>query len=253
MPPVTWYPLQLKQIIKETNTTWRFFFDLISDEIFNYSAGQFLTCDLPTGEKRAQRWRSYSIANANQKNNEIEFCISYKKDGPASEYLFNQIKKGESFKCKGPEGNFILPAKEYKHLFLICTGTGFAPFRPMLQEIPMNVHRFESIDLIFGTRKKTDLIYQDDITNWNRQIENFQSHICLSREPVSANSQQDGLLYYEGYVHDVYKNILNKKSYPKESCLFMICGWSEMIDQAVLTLFSELGFSREQIRFELYG
>ena len=68
MPPVIWYSLQLKKIIKTTSTCWRFLFDLQSEEVFNYTAGQFLTCDLPTGEKRAQRWRSYSIANANQKN-----------------------------------------------------------------------------------------------------------------------------------------------------------------------------------------
>lgn len=253
MPPVVWYPLQLKQIIKDTLTTWRFVFDLQSEDVFNYSAGQFLTCDLPTGEKRAQRWRSYSIANANQKNNEIEFCISYKKDGLASEYFFNQIKIGDTFRCKGPEGSFILPAQQVSHLFMICTGTGLAPFRPMLQEMLRTDHNFQSIHLIFGTRKQDDIIYRDDITIWNEQIKKFQSHICLSREPASNDPYPNKSRYYQGYVHEVYKQILNTESYPVSSCLFMLCGWSEMIDQAVFTLFSKLGFSREQIRFELYG
>lgn len=253
MPPVIWYPLQLKKISKDSNKCWRFLFDLQSEEVFNYTAGQFLTCDLPTGEKRAQRWRSYSIANANQKNNEIEFCISYKKDGPASEYFFNQLNIGDTFKCKGPEGNFILPTQKMQNLFLICTGTGIAPFRPMLQEMQMHDHEFHSVNLIFGTRKQEDLIYRDDISNWNEQLRNFKSHICLSREQHNNNNEPKGSLYYQGYVHQAYKQILANESFDKSSCLFMICGWSEMIDQAVLTLFSEFDFSREQIRYELYG
>ena len=253
MPPVIWYPLQLKKIIQDTNTTWRFLFDLQYEDVFNYTPGQFLTCDLPTGEKRAQRWRSYSIANANQKNNEIEFCISYKKEGLASEYFFNQIKIGDIFKCKGPEGNFTLQTKNVSHLFMICTGTGIAPFRSMLQELQSIGHEYTSVDLVFGTRKKDDIIYSDDISNWNEQIKNFQSHICLSREQPLENYLPLKSKFHHGYVHEAYKEILKNDSYPISSCLFMLCGWSEMIDQAVQTLFLELGFAREQIRFELYG
>jgi CDP-4-dehydro-6-deoxyglucose reductase len=253
MPPVIWYPLQLKKIIQDTDTTWRFLFDLQSDDVFNYSAGQFLTCDLPTGEKRAQRWRSYSIANANQKNNEIEFCISHKPGGIASDYFFHNIKIGDTIKCKGPEGTFVLPKNNDLNLFLICTGTGIAPFRGMLQEMQTNGHSFQSVNLIFGTRKQADLIYGDDISKWNSELMNFNSHICLSRQSIEITNYPEGSTYYHGYVHEAYKLILKDKIHPKESYLFMLCGWAEMIDQAVITLFSEFGFSREQIRFELYG
>jgi CDP-4-dehydro-6-deoxyglucose reductase len=253
MPPVTWYPLHLIKILKETKTTWRFIFDIELDGPFNYKPGQFLTCDLPTGEKRAQRWRSYSIANSNQLSNEIEFCISYKKDGLASEYFFNQIKVGDSFKCKGPEGNFILPEQKWQNLFLICTGTGLAPFRPMLQEMQINGHDFQSINLIFGTRLAEDLIYKEDIVEWNKRINNFHSHLCFSREQVVSIHPNMDSVYHYGYVHQAYQQILQQESMNKSSCLFMICGWSEMIDQAVLTLFTELCISREQIKFELYG
>ena len=116
----------------------------------------------------------------------------------------------------------------------------------MLQEMQMQDHQFNSVNLIYGTRKQEDLIYRDDISNWNEQIRNFKSHICLSREQATNDSDPKGSIFHQGYVHDAYKEILNHNSYDKSTCLFMICGWSEMIDQAVLTLFSELGFSREQ-------
>ncbi len=253
MPPVIWYPLQLKMIHQESSNTRRFFFNVQSEDAFNYLPGQFLTCDLPIGEKRIQRWRSYSIANVCDQSNEIEFCISHKQDGLASDYFFNQIKPGDIFKCKGPEGTFVLPENKYEHLYLICTGTGIAPFRPMIQHMLLHAHSYQSIHLIFGTRHYQDLIYTDDISNWNKALTHFQSHLCLSRESEVVSSYPKDSIFYQGYVHQAYKKILNHSPAAKESNLFMICGWSEMIDQAVLTLFSELGFTRDQIRFELYG
>jgi ferredoxin-NADP reductase len=253
MPSVTWYPLVLKHILKETETTRRFFFQLESEKPFEYLPGQFLTCDLPIGEKRLQRWRSYSIANLGNPSNEIEFCISHKQDGLASDYFFNQIKPGDSFKCKGPEGNFILPEGGYTNLVLICTGTGMAPFRPMLQQMMQQSHPYHSIHLVFGTRHYRDLIYTDDIAGWNGGIRQFKSHLCLSREAAPAVRYPEDSIYYQAYVHEAYTQIIQNTNAEKNSYLFMICGWSQMIDQAVLRLFSQLGFGRDQIRYELYG
>ncbi|MBK9727127.1 MAG: FAD-dependent oxidoreductase [Saprospiraceae bacterium] len=253
MPPAIWYPIQLHQIIDESANTKRFLFKIETPDIFDFQAGQFLTCDLPIGEKRAQRWRSYSIANRNTHQNEIEFCISYKEGGLASDYFFNKIKIADTFKVKGPEGNFILPENKDLNLFLICTGTGLAPFRSMLQEIEFAKNYFRSVHIIYGTRNIKDLIYTDDLINWLENIPEFYCHICLSRELDPTKIKHDKLNFHSGYVHEVYKQILKEKSYPTESMQFMICGWSAMIDQAVVTLFSELNYSREQIRFELYG
>ena len=94
---------------------------------------------------------------------------------------------------------------------------------------------------------------RDDLINWLENIPEFYCHICLSRELEFNTIKHDKLNFHSGYVHEVYKQILKEKSYPTESIQFMICGWSAMIDQAVVTLFSELNYSREQIRFELYG
>ncbi|HEX5625813.1 MAG TPA: FAD-dependent oxidoreductase [Saprospiraceae bacterium] len=253
MPPAIWYPLQLKEIIRETPGTSRFFFELESDDVLSYAPGQFLTCDLPIGEKRAQRWRSYSIANRSNPENEIEFCISNKNGGLASSYFFNQIAIGDRFKVKGPEGSFVLPEEESIRLFMICTGTGMAPFRAMLQEIESKQLGYKAVHLIFGTRREEDILYRDEIEGWAETIPGFQADLCLSRMDSIPQGGSGKIRFHQGYVHQAYEAVLQENDYPKSSCLFMICGWSAMIDEAVAKLFQDRGFTREQIRYELYG
>ncbi|MBK6997672.1 MAG: hypothetical protein IPH31_23350 [Lewinellaceae bacterium] len=60
---------------------------------FDFQAGQFVTMDLPIGEKRLQRWRSYSIANPPSNSNRLELCIVNSSEGLGSKYLLTKFKK----------------------------------------------------------------------------------------------------------------------------------------------------------------
>lgn len=253
MPPAIWHSLQLQQTIQETANTKRFIFLVESADLLSYQPGQFITCDLPIGEKRLQRWRSYSIANRCDETQQIEFCISCKKDGPASEYFFHKIQKGDIIKAKGPEGTFILPQKENLQLVLICTGTGMAPYRAMLQEILHSGHSFNAIHLIFGCRKVEDILYRKEWALWSDAIPNFYGTICLSREEKLNVEDFPGVRFINSYVHAAYLEFLNDNTLPREQTIFMLCGWQEMIDEAIAKLYLEQKIPREQIRFELFG
>ena len=58
-----WKEAIIVNIIDETPTTKRFFFEVKDGSIFDFTPGQFITLDLPIHEKRNKRWRSYSIAS----------------------------------------------------------------------------------------------------------------------------------------------------------------------------------------------
>jgi ferredoxin-NADP reductase len=62
--PTTWYDAHVVKIQAATPNTRRFWVEIPTVEAFTFKPGQFVTMDLPIGEKRLQRWRSYSIANA---------------------------------------------------------------------------------------------------------------------------------------------------------------------------------------------
>jgi CDP-4-dehydro-6-deoxyglucose reductase len=201
-----------------------------------------VTLDLPIVEKMQQRWRSYSIAAAPDHSNKLELCIALSPDGPGSRYLIQQVQEGDVLKFKGPEGGFVLPEIMDKDLVFICTGTGIAPFRSMLQYLKNTGKAHKKLHLIFGTRTEADILYREEMQELSKTLPGFQYDIALSRQPDWNGPR--------GYVHPVY---MAQYQNPRPDVAFYICGWSNMIDEAVANLFVKLGYDRSQIHYELYG
>src|SRR6185312_9997604 len=133
--PLPWQTGKVIKIEDETQTTRRFWIELVSGEPFDFKPGQFVTLDLPIHEKPNKRWRSYSIASWPNGTNEMELVIVLLEGGAGTNYLFNQISVGSELIYRGPQGVFTLPDQIEKDLYFICTGTGIAPFRSMLHYI----------------------------------------------------------------------------------------------------------------------
>ncbi|MGB3198549.1 MAG: FAD-dependent oxidoreductase [Saprospiraceae bacterium] len=244
-----WYDAEFIGQKVESPTTNRFWFKLLTENPIQYKSGQFLTFDFPVGDKRLDRWKSYSIANVYDGSNIIELGVSYKKGGLASQYLFESINKGDIIKCKGPDGNFVLPELKKQKLVLIATGAGVVPYRSMLQEIAASGNPYDEIHLIFGIRKEKDILYLEELEDWSHFIPFFKCSVCLSQAskiPKAKNKIQ----YHLGRVHQVYLEEYKTKN---NNCQFMLCGWTNMIDEAVLNLHNVLKIPKEKIKYELFG
>lgn len=245
-----WKEGTLIKIVDESPSTKRFWIEIDQGEApFSFRAGQFVTMDLPIGETRLDRWRSYSIANAPDDSNIIELCIVKLEGGRASKYFFEDITLGQRFKFKGPDGVFTLPQKIDKELVFICTGTGIAPFRSMIYDLINQQEDLPKVHLIFGTRKTESILYQEELEELVQKYPNFKYSVALSREDLSSANTY-GFDAYQGYVHQVYE-----KAYasPSENITFYLCGWSNMVDEAQKKLVEEIGFPKEQVVLELYG
>ncbi|MBK8698738.1 MAG: hypothetical protein IPN29_04065 [Saprospiraceae bacterium] len=107
--PTVWYQGVVTDIIIHNDSIRRFFLQVKGDDGFTWRPGQFLTFDLPVGEKRLHRWKSYSIANTPNAEGLIELCIVRHADGLGTSYLFEETAVGTELIFKGPEGNFVLP------------------------------------------------------------------------------------------------------------------------------------------------
>jgi len=237
-----WYDSKVIKIVDESSTTKRFWVEVEGEEKIDFKAGQFVTMDLPIAEKRLKRWRSYSIANHPDGTNVLEFCIVLLEGGAATTYFFNEVKIGTPIKFKGPSGTFVLPEELNTDLVLVCTGTGLAPFRSMLWDIYYQKKQHQKIHLIFGTRTKDGILYHKELEDLQKKLPNFSYSIALSRE-----EDWDG---YKGYVHQVY---LEQHKDVKEDIHFYLCGWSNMIDDAVANLIVNLKYDKSQVHYELYG
>jgi CDP-4-dehydro-6-deoxyglucose reductase len=225
-----------------SESTRRFWIQIPELDSFNFKPGQFVTLDLPIHEKTNKRWRSYSIASAPDGSNIIELVIVLLEGGLGTTYLFNEIKVGSNITLRGPVGVFTLPETLDKDLYLICTGTGIAPFRSMVHWIHQQKIAHKNIHLIFGCRKLSDQLYGSELKALEPLENNFYYHPVFSRE----DAVPDGA--YSGYVHAVYEQLLAVKN-PSQ---FYLCGWKNMIDEAKQRIMAA-GYDKKDIHLEIYG
>ena len=135
-------PWRVGKVIKienETSDTRRFWIEVPELTSFDFIPGQFVTLDLPIHEKPNKRWRSYSIASCPDDTNVFELVIVLDNNGLGTPYLFNQVVVGSEITLRGPQGVFMLKEPIDEDLVLICTGTGIAPFRSMIQNIKNSI------------------------------------------------------------------------------------------------------------------
>ncbi|GAC1395642.1 MAG: hypothetical protein NVSMB63_15920 [Sediminibacterium sp.] len=237
-----WRTGKVIKIENATSSTRRFWIEIPEVASFDFKPGQFVTLDLPIHEKKNKRWRSYSIASAPDGTNIIELVIVLLEDGAGTNYLFKEIQVGSELVLRGPQGVFTLPENLDKDLFLVCTGTGIAPFRSMSHYLHKHKVPHGNIHLIFGCRHLGDCLYADELTQLRHDEPGFYYHPVFSREATV----QEGA--YKGYVHSVYEELLAGK----QPANFFLCGWKNMIDEAKQRI-TALGYERKDIHLELYG
>lgn len=203
----------------------------------SFLPGQFVMLDLPIEGEFSTR--SYSIASAPNAEGYIDLCIVLKEDGQGSPYLFREIEAGSKLKVSEPQGKFVL-ADELKGLVLISTGTGVAPFRAMIQQLLIEHNALPfPVYLIFGNRYERDILYRSEWQELEQKEANFHFVPVLSRDENWAGAK--------GYVHEHYLPIAQHHA----EFHYYLCGWSTMVREAKNKL-KELGFSRKQLKFELY-
>jgi ferredoxin-NADP reductase len=250
-----WRTGKVIRIEEQTASTRRFFVQVPEVDVFDYKPGQFVTLDLPIHEKSNKRWRSYSIASNPDGTNIFELCIVFLEGGLGTTYLFNEIKEGSELTLRGPVGVFTLPEPIEKDLFLVCTGTGIAPFRSMVKNIINHKIAHQKIHIIFGCRTKADVLYLEEMNGLMQQDENFIFHVAYSREVVEDTNA------YNGYVHQVYEKICtenkivdteNTENKIVAPANFYLCGWRAMIDEATKRIL-DLGYDKKSIHVEIYG
>src|SRR3954471_12193111 len=177
-----WRIAKVIRIENETANTRRFWLQVPELEKFDFIPGQFVTLDLPIHEKKNKRWRSYSIASAPDESNIIELVIVLLEGGAGTTYLFNEVREGSELLLRGPQGVFVLPHTIDRDIFLICTGTGVAPFRSMLHHINHHKTPHKNIYLLFGTRQVKDCLYCNELKELEKEIEGYFYIPTFSRE-----------------------------------------------------------------------
>ena len=137
-----------------------FSFTTTRDPGFRFENGQFIMIGMEINGKPLMR--AYSIASANYEEH-MEFFSIKVQDGPLTQHL-QKIQPGDKLLVsKKPTGTLLVDAlKPAKHLYLLATGTGLAPFMSVIKD-PEVYERFDKVILTHGVREVSELAYQDVI------------------------------------------------------------------------------------------
>ncbi|ASG00972.1 CDP-6-deoxy-delta-3,4-glucoseen reductase [Vibrio anguillarum] len=181
--------------------------------IFNYLPGQYIDL-IFRGVKR-----SYSIANAKSKSNELELHIRKVPNGEMSELLFEHLKENQLMRIEGPKGTFFV-RDNIKPLIFIATGTGIAPIKAIVEELIAKEDK-RNVYIYWGMRYKNE-IYCDELSLLAAENQNIFFNSVLSREfEVSPD-------YKKGYVQDAVIRDFNSL----KDIEVYACGSSKMIECA---------------------
>ena len=134
-----------------------FSFTTTRDPGFRFQNGQFIMIGLMVDAKPLMR--AYSIVSANYEEH-MEFFSIKVQDGPLTSRLQN-IQPGDKLMVSAkPTGTLLADAlKPAKHLYLLATGTGLAPFMSVIKD-PEVYERFDKVILTHGVREVSELAYQ---------------------------------------------------------------------------------------------
>ncbi|MFA5120585.1 ferredoxin--NADP reductase [Zavarzinia sp.] len=241
--------LNQERVLSVHHWTDRLFsFTTTRDPSLRFINGQFTMIGIEVDGRPLLR--AYSVVSANYEEH-LEFLSIKVPDGPLTSRL-QHIKVGDTVLVgRKPTGTLIadnlLPGK---HLYLLSTGTGLAPFMSIIKD-PEVYEKFEKVVLVHGVREVAELAYHEQIEKELPENEFFGEFV------------REKLIYYPTVTREPFRNqgrltdlIANGKLFTDiglppispENDRVMLCGSPQMLGDMVKWLqahgFTEASFSK---------
>lgn len=245
--------LTSKVLLSDPAQCYHLEFSVPELEIFDFQPGQFVSM-LAVDGKGKQQTRAYSVASAPRPGG-FDLCVNRVEGGFFSNLLCD-LEPGQDVEFHGPHGLFLLKKPLTDSIF-VATGTGVAPMRSYVEwlfpESGEDRSEGRNIWLVYGTRYRTELYYQEYFEKVAAERKNFKYLMTLSRE----GAEWTGL---RGHVQEHVLQIVNEHAQQKSAAevegapfgiYTYICGLNDMVS-STRDLLKGIGWDRKQIVFERY-
>ena len=197
-------------------------------KLFEHRPGQCAMLSVP-GISEAM----ISITSSPTNTEYMEFSV--KKCGCLSDWL-HAMEVGQMITVRGPYGRPFPVDDELagKDLLFIAGGIGLAPLRSVINYVRDNRDKYGTVDIVYGSRSKDDLVeYREIVEEW-MQEKDFHVHLTIDRE-------QEGWDGHVGFVPNYVKELS-----PDLNKTVLMCGPPIMIKFTLQGLM-ELGFKKTQV------
>lgn len=239
---VTW----MREYVDDNKITYKLFRVDSKGSGITFYPGQFFMVGHDSVKKPSgiPHTAAFSTASAPEEANEfIEFCFAIHEPDEyfsVSDFVAEKMQIGDEMTLKGPFGKFLLP-EEFDEILLISSGSGIAPMIDYARHLLLTGCK-KPIYFYFGFRNFARFMYQEELTGYAQQHENFIFTPIMSRPPADWYGEK-------GYVQHIatkhYKRDPSKKVYA------YLCGNRDMCEEATKLLI-ENGFSEDEVKKEVY-
>lgn len=214
-----------------TDVVWEVLFGFENE--ITPKPGQYVSLKVTDGGLR----RSYSLSGIEGKK--IELLVDVEPMGAGSKKILSLLV-GDEVEMIGPLGNFVVESEvlELPRIVFVATGTGVAPYWPMVTEVLEKGFRGE-VKLVWGMRYIKDLYWQEKWLDLQRKHNNFEFKMILS-QPEGAWPVKPG------HVGDVIQTLGDFAS----TGVFL-CGSRDMIEDTKKQV-EEKGAKDEYIYYEKF-
>ncbi len=205
-----------------------------------FLAGQFIALYLEVGGIRTSR--PYSISSQPNQTGFYDITVRRVENGLVSNYLLEEVKRGDSLISSGPAGNFYFnPLIHKQTIVCVAGGSGITPFMSMIREI-VDCGLERTVYLFYGNRTTEDVIFGPELERLADRFDNIHYTPVIE----APSSDYDGACGFitQDLLRDVLEDIEDKS--------FFICGPQGLYDFCLPQL-EEMGVPRRKIKQEMYG
>ena len=201
--------------------------------------------------------RAYCIASESRAGEYLEFYLTLILSGELTPRLFNLRIRDRLYVGPKAEGVFTLDRAQGKHILMIGTGTGLAPYMSMLRnELAMRVdgrlgvralvqcNGSRHFVMVHGARYSWDLGYRSELTGLARHCANFHYLPAITRPHEDTTWRGRS-----GYLQNVIASGAIEKevgmTVTPENFDILLCGNPGMIE-TVIGWAEARGFTRDR-------
>ena len=222
------HKLIVSEVVKETPDCVSVAFDVPADlqKEYTYIHGQHLTLKLMVKGQEVRR--SYSICSSPLLKEPLRVAIKRVKDGVGSNYVNDNIKKGDAIEIMTPMGNFHseLKATNKKHYVLFAGGSGITPMMSIMRTT-LIAEPESKLTLFYGNFNETATIFKKQIDELAAANKGRLTVHYVFEKPEASGFPQEfvGML-----TKDTVKNLLAKHVERNPVIEYFICGPGPMMD-----------------------
>jgi len=232
--------LRVSDIITETPSTKTFRLVSRDDYLPPFLAGQYIALFLEVGGIRTSR--PYSISSAPNQTGYYDITIRRLEGGLVSNYLLDEMKRGDCLQSSGPEGHFYHnPLFHDRTMVCLAGGSGITPFMSMVREV-VECGLDREIYLFYGNKTIEEAIFHDVFPGISGRFSNIHYFPVIESAPEG----------FQGLTGLITGDLIRSSLPDVNEKTFYLCGPQAMYDFCLPEL-EGLGIPRRKIHKEVYG